>query len=204
MSEAALPPIQDVRELGAFAEIGGGALADRVWHRPAINVLGINGPEIATSAHVIVPKATARLSIRLAPEQHPDDALISLRRHLNDRVPWGARLELEVVLSAAGYRLAGNSRSALSARWALKQAFGRVPTEPGSGGGLPVCAYLQEVFPNTDILLTAVADVDSAIHGRDESVSLEALQRAALGEALLLARIGDEGSPAGGENVASG
>jgi hypothetical protein len=46
----------------------------RLWLRPALTVIGIDGHPIKGSSNQIVARATARVSLRLAPGQDPADA----------------------------------------------------------------------------------------------------------------------------------
>ena len=50
-------------------------------------------------------------------------------------------------------------------------------------------AEFQRAFPEATVLVTAVCDPDSRMHGVDESVDLGDLRKAALAEALLLAAL---------------
>ena len=47
-------------------------LHERLWFRPALTVIGIDGHPIKGSSNQIVARASARLSLRLAPGQDPD------------------------------------------------------------------------------------------------------------------------------------
>ena len=43
-----------------------------LWARPAVTVLGIDCPPVVGSAAAIVPKAAARLNLRIPPGLAPD------------------------------------------------------------------------------------------------------------------------------------
>jgi len=62
--------------------LGTGELERRLWTLPAINVLGIQAPGLDEASHAIVPHATARVSVRLAPSQDPNAALGAIQEHL--------------------------------------------------------------------------------------------------------------------------
>ena len=51
--------------------IGAGSIADRLYGRPSINVIGIDAPAVDGAANALIPKARARVSVRLAPGQDP-------------------------------------------------------------------------------------------------------------------------------------
>ncbi len=58
------------------------ALHERLWLRPCITVIGIDGHPIKGSSNQIVARASARLSLRLGPGQEPDRVLDRLRAHV--------------------------------------------------------------------------------------------------------------------------
>jgi len=170
--------------------LGTGELERRLWTLPAINVLGIQAPGLDKASHAIVPRATARVSVRLAPSQDPNAALGAVQEHLRCRAPWGVQVDTRPVLLASGYRCDLDSPAAALAGRALTQGFGTAPVAVGVGGGLPVNDAIRAQFPHAEVLLTAVADPGSGVHGPNESVLLDDLRRAATAETLLLASLG--------------
>ena len=67
---------------------------------------------------------------------------------------------------------------------------GRTPRPTvGQRGSIPMVADFQQLFPAATVLVTAVADPDSRMHGLDESLHLGDFRRACLAETLLLAAI---------------
>ena len=77
---------------------------ERLWLRPAVTVIGIDGHPIAGSSNQIVAEAAARVSVRVGRGQDPARLNDALRRHLERRVPLG--LEVTVDRARRGARLA--------------------------------------------------------------------------------------------------
>ena len=73
-----------------------------------------------------------------------------------------------------------------------KQAWGVEPVFIGQGGSIPMIAEFQRAFPAADVLVTAVCDPNSRMHGIDESLHLGDFARACRAEALLLASLGSQ------------
>ena len=69
-------------------------------------------------------------------------------------------------------------------------AYGVEPVHMGQGGSIPMAADFQRQFPEATILLTAVCDPDSRMHGPNESLHLADFAKAAIAEALFLSRVG--------------
>jgi len=72
--------------------IGRGSLTDRLWARPAIAVLGIHAPPTSDPTTKLLPVASARISIRLAPGDDTLRAFRAVEEHLRRRAPWAAEV----------------------------------------------------------------------------------------------------------------
>ena len=168
---------------------GTGPLTARLWARPALAVIGIDAPSIALSSNTIVPRASAKLSLRIAPGQDPAAALEALRTHLTDHAPFGARVTVTPGDLGRPFQAPADSDAMQAARWAFEQSWGTAPVDIGLGGSIPFIADLLEVFPDAAILVTGVEDPDSRAHGANESVDLGDLEKVVLAEVLLLTRL---------------
>ncbi|MDM7853622.1 dipeptidase [Cellulomonas alba] len=165
---------------------GTGPLTARLWTRPALSVIGFDAPRIATSSNTIAPRATARLSLRLAPGQDPAAAMAALRAHLLEHAPFGARVTVTEKEAGKPFQAPADSAAMRAARAAFAAAWGTEPVDLGIGGSIPFIADLLDVYPDAAILVTGVEDPDSRAHGANESVHLGELERVVLAEALLL------------------
>jgi len=169
---------------------GSGPISSRLWTKPTIAVIGLDAPRVATASNTITPKATAKLSMRIAPGQDPAAALEALRAHLLSHAPFGARVTVTDGELGKAFQAPADSEAMRAARQAFADAWGTDPVDIGIGGSIPFIADLLEVYPDAAILVTGVEDPDSRAHGANESVHLAELERVVLAEALLLARLG--------------
>jgi acetylornithine deacetylase/succinyl-diaminopimelate desuccinylase-like protein len=171
--------------------VGTGPLAARLWTRPALTVIGIDAPPVATASNTLVPSARAKVSMRIAPGQDPKTAFEALSSHLREHAEWGA--QVEVVLGEMGHAFTADvdSPAYTKARWALEQAWGVPPVDIGIGGSIPFVADLAAVYPRATVLVTGIEDPDARAHGANESLHLGEFERACLAEALLLAALGE-------------
>nr|WP_240675551.1 dipeptidase [Cellulomonas endophytica] len=176
----------DVGVLDGVRLAGTGPLTARLWTRPAISVIGLDAPRVATASNTLTPRATAKLSVRLAPGQDPDAAMAAVRAHLEGHAPFGARVTVVEGERGKPFQAPADSPAMSAARRAFAQAWGTEPVDIGVGGSIPFIADLLEVYPDAAILVTGVEDPDSRAHGADESVHLGELQKVVLAEALLL------------------
>ncbi|MFH5823000.1 dipeptidase [Georgenia sp. AZ-5] len=180
----------DASVVEGYRLAGTGPLAARLWTKPAISVIGLDATTVERSSNTIAPAARAKLSMRIAPGQDPEEAERGLHEHLLTHAPFGAQVTVAPGERGKPFDAAEDTEEMRSARWAFTQAWGRQPVDIGVGGSIPFISELQEVFPGARILVTGVEDPDSRAHSEDESVHLGELERVVLAEALLLARLG--------------
>jgi acetylornithine deacetylase/succinyl-diaminopimelate desuccinylase-like protein len=176
----------DARVLDSVEVIGTGSIGDRLFAAPAVAVVGFDAPRVAGSSNQIVPGASARVSLRIAPGQDPERARQALIEHLRGAAPWGVEVEIEPEEAGAGYLVDTSAPAFSAARDALTEAFGHDVVEMGSGGSVPIVPMLAETFPGIAVLIWGAGDERSNYHSIDESVDLVDLQRLVLAEALFL------------------
>ncbi|WP_307857259.1 dipeptidase [Mycobacterium sp. SM1] len=175
--------------LDGVAEIGSGSVTQRLWAKPAITVIGIDTTPIAAASNTLIPRARAKISMRVAPGGDAAAHLDALRRHLHTHAPWGAHVE--VLPGEIGQPCAIDASGPVydAARAALRRAWGTNPVEMGMGGSIPFIAEFAAAFPKATILVTGVEDPATQAHSVNESLHLGVLERAATAEALLLAAL---------------
>ncbi|MBM6621418.1 dipeptidase [Micrococcaceae bacterium RIT802] len=172
---------------------GSGALADRLWNKPALSVIGIDVPSVAVSSNTLQPSARLKISVRLAPGQDPQAAADALQRHVEAQDLFGAHVAFTAVEQGNAFSTDTSAAAARASLWSLEAAWGVKPVETGIGGSIPFIADLLELYPQAQILVTGVEDPDSRAHSANESLHLEDFRKAILAEALLLARLDAEG-----------
>ena len=175
--------------LPGVAFVGRGCMADRLWDGPALAIIGIDAPNAAGAANVLVPTARAAIGIRLAPDEDPAAALSALKVHVVARIPWGAQVDIETVAMGRGWRAPAASPHLALAHDVLAEAFGTAAVSVGVGGGIPFVATVLDAMPQADILVTAVQDPSTQAHAPDESVAHSALIAATRAEIELLRRL---------------
>lgn len=175
--------------------IGSGSAVERLWTKPALSITGLDAPAVAGASNTLVPAARARISMRIAPGDTTANALACLRRHLEERVPWGAELSFTVVDTGEATAIDATGPAYDAARAAFTRAWdGTAPVDMGVGGSIPFIAEFLTAFPDASVLVTGVEDPDTRAHGANEGLHLAEFERACLGEVLLLDALG-AGSP---------
>lgn len=176
--------------LDGVSEIGSGTVAQRLWAKPAITVIGIDTTPIAKASNTLIPSAKAKVSMRVAPGGDAAAHLEALRHHLEEHAPWGARVSVTEGDVGQPYAIDASGPVYDAARAAFREAWGVDVVDMGMGGSIPFIALFAEAFPDATILVTGVEDPGTQAHSINESLHLGVLERAAVTEALLLGMLG--------------
>jgi acetylornithine deacetylase/succinyl-diaminopimelate desuccinylase-like protein len=171
--------------------IGSGPLTERMWTRPAVTVVGLDAPATAKASNTLLPSARAKVSMRIAPGQDPEQAYAALRDHLERNAPWGAHVTVHRGELGSAYAIDATGPGYDAARAAFATAWGTEPVHMGIGGSIPFVAEFAEAFPDAAILVTGVEDPDSRAHGANESLHLGEFAKVCLAEALLLRNLAE-------------
>jgi acetylornithine deacetylase/succinyl-diaminopimelate desuccinylase-like protein len=187
------PPAR-VREesglLDGVREIGSDSVPQRLWAKPAITVIGIDTTPIAKASNTLIPRASAKVSMRVAPGGDAAAHLAALRAHLEQHAPWGAQVTVTPGDVGQPYAIDVSGPVYQAARGAFRQAWGTDAIDMGVGGSIPFIAEFAAAFPAATILVTGVEDPATQAHSVNESLHLGVLERAATTEALLLEALG--------------
>ena len=166
---------------------GTGTIGSRLWAQPSINAIGLDMTSIAGSSNVLIPRASAKVSMRIVPGADPERELDALVAHLEGHAPWGARVEVQRTKAAPPFTCATDGPAYVAARAALTEAFGAPVAEAGSGGSIPLLRTLQSVSPRAEFILWGPEDLAaSRIHASDESVDPSEIEKLVVAQALLL------------------
>jgi acetylornithine deacetylase/succinyl-diaminopimelate desuccinylase-like protein len=175
--------------LDGVSEIGSGSAPQRLWAKPAITVIGIDTTPIEKASNTLIPRARAKISMRVAPGGDAAAHLDALTAHLQRHAPWGAQVSVTHGDIGAPYAIEASGSVYEAARAAFRQAWGTDAIDMGMGGSIPFIAEFAEAFPQAKILVTGVEDPATQAHSINESLHLGVLERAAITEALLLANL---------------
>ncbi|MFD9032314.1 dipeptidase [Streptomyces sp. NPDC059567] len=177
----------DAKVLAGVALPGNGTVADRLWARPAVTVIGIDCHPVAGATPSIPSTARAQISLRVPPGQDASKATKLLYAHIEKRVPWNARVSFEQVGQGQAFRADVSSPAYVSMAEAMRIAYpGQEMQTSGMGGSIPLCNTLGSLYPEAEILLIGLSEPEAQIHAVNESVSPEELERLSVAEAHFL------------------
>ncbi len=156
---------------------GDGTIADRLWARPALTIVGIDAPATEGAVLAVVPHAKALINIRVHPQQKASEAQDAVVRHLEALRPFGIDLDVQRVSSGDGFQTTTDGPAYAAARDALRQAWGKEPIEIGSGGAIPLVSGLQAAVPDAEILLFGAEDMLCNLHAPNERLVIDEFRR---------------------------
>ncbi|MFK4071725.1 dipeptidase [Streptomyces sp. NPDC029674] len=178
---------KDAKVLDGVGLIGRGTVADRIWARPAVTVLGIDCPPVVGATPSVQASARALISLRVPPGVDAVEATKLLRAHLEAHTPWGARVRTEQIGQGQPFRADTESPAYAAMAEAMSEAYpGEEMQYAGQGGSIPLCNTLSSLYPSAEILLIGLSEPEAQIHAVNESVSPEELERLSVAEALFL------------------
>ncbi|MER6132917.1 dipeptidase [Streptomyces sp. NPDC001815] len=178
---------KDAKVLDGVGLIGSGTVADRIWARPAVTVLGIDCPPVIGATPSVQAGARALVSLRVPAGVDAAEATKLLQAHLEAHTPWGARVSTEQIGQGQPFRADTASPAYAAMAEAMSAAYdGAEMQYAGQGGSIPLCNTLASLYPRAEILLIGLSEPEAQIHAVNESVSPEELERLAVAEALFL------------------
>ncbi|WP_328403451.1 dipeptidase [Streptomyces sp. NBC_00390] len=178
---------RDAKVLSGVGLTGNGTVADRIWARPAVTVIGIDCHPVAGATPSIPASARAQISLRVPPGQDATEATKLLFAHIEKHTPWNARVSLEQVGQGQPFQADVTSPAYTSMAEAMRVAYpGEEMHSAGMGGSIPLCNTLAALYPQAEILLIGLSEPEAQIHAVNESVSPKELERLSVAEALFL------------------
>ncbi len=182
----------DAGVLPGVGLIGSGSIGQRLYGKPSINVIGIDAPKVDGAANALVPKARARVSVRLAPGQAPAEARRAVQEHLEAAAPWDVKVKVTPGTVGEGFRAKTDGPAYAAATRAMAAAYGRDVVHYGEGGSIPLVAAFAAAEPGAEIILWGAEEPLCKIHAPNESVDLGELERCTLAEALFIAGMAEQ------------
>lgn len=186
---APYPPEQFVSDAGVLDGVqllGEGSVSDMLWARPALTILGIDCPPVVGSSAAVVPRAAARLNLRIPPGLSPEVAEPALVAHLRDAAPWGVHVSVEIEATGSPFQASTDGPAYRAMATAMQEAYGEPMTRLGQGGSIPLCNVFEQTYPGAEIILIGVEEPLALIHAPNESVDPSEVESMALSEALFL------------------
>ena len=146
----------------------GFSTAERYSIRPTLDVNGMWGGYTGEGAKtVIASKAYAKISMRLVPNQDPDEITELFTKHFRALAPDSVTVKVTPHHGGLPYVTNIDSLGYQAAAKAYETTFGKTPIPERGGGSIPIVALFEQVLESKTILMGFGLDSD-AIHSPNE------------------------------------
>ena len=153
------------------------SISKRLWLEPALDVLAIDAPPIEDAVNLVIPKAKAKISLRLPPTEDPDHAMKMLEQHVMNNIPWDASVKFIPNSKGSGVVADPNKPftkelvNSFNSIWENETAY------IGVGGSIPFANDFVREFPNAELVLVGAADEELGnAHAPNESVQVDHIE----------------------------
>jgi acetylornithine deacetylase/succinyl-diaminopimelate desuccinylase-like protein len=147
-------------------------LFERLWARPTLEVHGIRGGFTGTGAKTVIPaKALVKISMRLVPDQQPDEAAAQLQIAVAKACPSGVTAEFKSIHGAAPSVVPTDSVFIRQAAEAMTEVFGNQTVYTRSGGSIPIVGLFAEHLRRPSVMM-GFGLPDDNLHAPNEKLYL--------------------------------
>lgn len=117
----------------------GYSVFERLWARPTLEVHGIAGGYTAPGAKTVIPaKATAKVSMRMVPDQNPEKILAAFKTFVKNNTPAGIQTEVRVLSASPSVSVTADHPAIHTAAKAFSDVLGRETVFIRIGGSIPI------------------------------------------------------------------
>ena len=161
-------------EVGSTSLTGesGYSVLERIWARPTLEVHGIAGGFTAAGAKTVIPAtATAKVSMRLVPNQNAEKVIASYKKFVQENAPAGIAVEVRVLSSGEAIMVNPNHPAIDVAAHAFSDILGRETVFVRSGGSIPIVGDFARHLHIPTILM-GFGLPDDGLHSPNEKYKL--------------------------------
>ena len=140
----------------------------RLWARPTVEVHGMPGGFTAVGAKTVIPsKASAKVSMRLVPNQNPDDILKKYEKYIKKITPKGIQIKIKVHSKGPASVVSTDSKYIKSATEAMHDVFRKDTVFIRSGGSIPIVSDFDKELKIPSVMM-GMGLPDDNLHAPNE------------------------------------
>ena len=160
-------------QIGAVEGEAGFTTLERTGIRPSLDVNGIWGGYTGEGTKTVIPsKASAKISMRLVPDQDFNKIAKLFEKHFRKAAPKSVKVAVRFLHGGMPYVAPTDMPAYKAAERAVEEVFGRKPLPFYSGGSIPIISGFESIL-GTKSLLLGFGLSEDAIHSPNESFGLE-------------------------------
>lgn len=146
---------------------------ERVGARPTLDLSGIWGGYSGEGPKTVIPaKASAKLSMRLVPNQTPENVNAQLKEYLTENTPEGVTWELIQLASDPASVTDLDFYATRCLAESIEKVWGIPPVFERGGGSIPIVSHMQQAL-GVESVLSGFSLPEDNIHSPNEHLDLE-------------------------------
>ena len=162
------------KEVGSTQLTGepGFSVMERTWARPTLEVHGIAGGFVGAGAKTVIPaKATAKVSMRLVPNQDSDKVIAAFKKYVAEVTPAGIQVEVRVLSAGPAIVVNPDHKAIAVAAEAFADVMGKPTVFTRSGGSIPIVGDFAKHLGIPTVLM-GFGLPDDGLHSPNEKYKL--------------------------------
>jgi acetylornithine deacetylase/succinyl-diaminopimelate desuccinylase-like protein len=150
---------------------------ERTGSRPTLDANGFVGGFTGEGKKTVIPaRASAKVSLRLVPDQDPDAIRAAIERQIQSLTTPGVEIKVDVLGIAPPGCPPRTSPAAKALRAAYLDVFGKETALIRVGGSIPVTVDFQEAV-GAPLLISGIPQADTAAHSPNERLVVDNYHR---------------------------
>ena len=146
----------------------GYSVFERTWARPTLEVHGIAGGFTGAGAKTVIPaRATAKVSMRMVPNQDPGKIVAAFKKFVADHTPAGIQTEVRVLSAGPAIMVNPDHPAIHVAARAFRDILGKETVFIRSGGSIPIVGDFAKHL-GTPTILMGFGLPDDGLHSPNE------------------------------------
>jgi acetylornithine deacetylase/succinyl-diaminopimelate desuccinylase-like protein len=126
----------------------------RTWARPTLEIHGMPGGFTASGAKTVIPaRASAKVSMRLVPNQDPDDILSRYTKMVKRLTPRGIQTRVKVWSKGPACVVGTDNKYVRASTEAMHEVFKKNTVFIRSGGSIPIVTDFQDVLRIPSVMM---------------------------------------------------
>jgi len=163
----------------------------RTWARPTLEIHGMPGGFVGEGAKTVIPaRAMAKVSMRLVPNQNPDDILKRYKAFVKKLTPKGIETSIKVWSTGRACVVDTNNKYVKVATEALHDVFKKDTVFIRSGGSIPIVTDFQDVLKIPSVMM-GFGLPDDNLHAPNEKFHIPNFYRGIESICLFFEKLGE-------------
>ncbi len=150
---------------------------ERMSGRPTLDCNGIVGGFTEAGAKTVLPsKASAKISMRLVPNQEPKKIAQEFKKYIEQLAPKSVKVEVKELHGGLPIVMSLNDKAIVAAAKATSKAFGAETVYTREGGSIPIVVEFSKQLNAPVVLMGLGLDTDD-IHSPNEHFDISSFEK---------------------------